>query len=90
MGDGTLESVSELDQSGDRPVDRFRRTAAGTVVAAGLLGVRDALEGRPERDEPAIVQEAPTRPAGDIEVLIDINHPGQGVAVVHLPPPEPQ
>ncbi len=43
-----------------RPVDRFRRTAVGTVVAAGLLGLRDALEGRPERDEVAIVDEAPT------------------------------
>ena len=30
-----------------RPVDRFRQTTAGTVVAAGLLGLRDALEGRP-------------------------------------------
>jgi hypothetical protein len=43
-----------------RPVDRFRKTAAGTVVAAGLLGLRDALEGRPEREEIAIVNEAPS------------------------------
>jgi hypothetical protein len=29
-----------------------------------MLGLRDALEGRPERDEVVIVNEAPTRPAG--------------------------
>jgi hypothetical protein len=44
-----------------RPVDRFRTTAVGTVVAAGLLGLRDALEGRPEREEVAIVVDAPAR-----------------------------
>ncbi|MGZ6994802.1 MAG: hypothetical protein ACXVIM_06290, partial [Acidimicrobiia bacterium] len=38
-----------------RQVDKFRRTAAGSVVAAGLLGLRDALEGRPEKEETAVV-----------------------------------
>jgi hypothetical protein len=45
-----------------RPVDKFRKTAAGAVVAAGLLGLRDALEGKPEKEEITIVSEAPTRP----------------------------
>jgi hypothetical protein len=87
------------DQSGDdevdaatepvgRPVDRFRRTGVGSVVAAGLLGLRDALEGRPEREETAIVREAPTAAPGDVEVLLDIQHPGQAVVVVHRKPQE--
>jgi len=75
----------------ERPVDRFRRTAAGSVMAAGLLGLRDALEGRPEKDEPAIVVEAPAAPPpGDIEVLIDFERPGHALAIIHLPPEEPE
>ena len=70
-----------------RPVDRFRRSTAGTVVAAGLLGLRDALEGRPENEEPAIVAEAPgAPPPDDLEVLIDFDRPGHALAIIHLPP----
>jgi hypothetical protein len=69
----------------ERPVDRFKRTAAGTVVAAGLLGLRDALEGRPEKDEPAIVSEAPAAPPPDkIEVLIDFERPGHALAILYV------
>ena len=68
--------------SGDRPVDRFRRTATGAVVAAGLLGLRDALEGRPEKEEVAIVNEAPDAPPRDVDVVIDFDHPERSVAVV--------
>jgi hypothetical protein len=71
-----------------RPVDRFRTTAVGSVVAAGLLGLRDALEGRPEREEPAAVAEAP-QPRGepDFEVLLDPDRPGHGIVVMHRPLP---
>jgi hypothetical protein len=71
-----------------RPVDRFRRTTAGTVVAAGLLGLRDALEGRPERDEPAIVVDAPSprREAG-IDVQLDFDDPGRSRVVIRRPHP---
>jgi hypothetical protein len=69
----------------ERPADRFRRTAAGTVVAAGLLGLRDALEGRPEKDEPAIVADAPAAPPPDnIEVLIDFDRPGHALAILYV------
>jgi hypothetical protein len=71
-----------------RPVDRFRRTTAGTVVAAGLLGLRDALEGRPEREEPAIVSEAPTGPGrGRIDVQLDFDDPARSRVVIHRPAP---
>lgn len=58
LHDETGEPVDE-EPAPVRPVDRFRRTAAGSVVAAGLFGLRDALEGRPEREEVQIVNEAP-------------------------------
>lgn len=71
-----------------RPVDRFRRTAAGTVVAAGLLGLRDVLEARPERDKPAIVSEARERERSDpIQVVIDFDHPERSVAIIRRPYP---
>jgi hypothetical protein len=73
------------DTEWERPVDRFKRTAAGTVVAAGLLGLRDALEGRPEKEEPAIVAEAPAAPPPDrIEVLIDFERPGHALAILYV------
>ncbi len=69
--------------SRERPVDRFRRTATGAAVAAGLLGLRDALEGRPEKEEIAIENEAPDAPPPrDLEVVIDFDHPERSVAVV--------
>lgn len=71
-----------------RPVDRFRRTAAGTVVAAGLLGLRDVLEARSERDKPAIVSEARERERSDpIQVVLDFDHPERSVAIIRRPHP---
>ncbi len=71
----------------DRSIDRFRRGAAGTVLAAGLLGLRDALEGRPERDEPAIVTTAPDPlPDDALLVVIDFEHPERSRAVVRRTP----
>ena len=70
------------DPEWERPVDRFRRTAAGSIVAAGLLGLRDVMEGRPEKEEVTIVNEAPTRPVGDFDVVIDPDHPERTVVIV--------
>jgi hypothetical protein len=76
-------SDSEADEL-VRPVDRFRRTAVGSVVAAGLLGLRDALEGRPEREQSAVVSEARTPDDnGPIEVVLDFERPGHGIVVIH-------
>lgn len=72
----------------ERPIDKFRRTATGTVIAAGLLGLQDALEGRPEKEEVTIVSEAPTRPVGDLAIVIDPDHPERTVAIVRRPPPD--
>jgi hypothetical protein len=70
----------------ERPIDRFRRSSAGTVIAAGLLGVRDALEGRPEREEPAIVADAPEPTLDHIDIVLDPEHPERSRAIVYLPP----
>jgi hypothetical protein len=70
----------------ERPIDKFRRSGAGSVIAAGLLGVRDALEGRPEREEPAIVSEAPEPTLDHIDIVLDPDHPERSRAVVYLPP----
>ena len=87
-----VESVDDGDvegtEAGDRRVDRFRRSASGAVVAAGLLGLRDALEGRPEKEEVTIVNEAPAAPPRDLEVVIDFEHPERSVAVVRHPDDE--
>lgn len=75
------------DHAPERPIDRFRRGAVGSVVAAGLLGLRDALEGRPEREEVTIVSEAPEREPAPIDVQLDLEHPERSVAVVRPTPP---
>jgi hypothetical protein len=54
---GTLARVIPDDGvAPPRPIDRFRGTAVGTVLAAGLLGVADALEG-PRDERPAVVED---------------------------------
>ena len=69
----------------DRPSDRFRRSAAGSVIAAGLLGLRDALEGRPESEEAMLEAEAPGAPPPDgIELFLDPDHPERSIAVIHV------
>jgi hypothetical protein len=81
-----LAAGDPLEPAPARPVDRFRRTTAGTVVAAGLFGLRDALEGRPEREEPAVVVEAPSGPGRDrIDVELDFDHPERSRVVIRRP-----
>jgi hypothetical protein len=78
------------DPDGSRPVDRFRRTAVGSIAAAGLLGLRDVLEGRPEKDEPAIVVDAPGKrhdPDDPIDVHLDFEHPERSRIVIRRTDP---
>jgi hypothetical protein len=80
------ESDERRGEQWERPIDKFRRGAVGSVVAAGLLGVRDALEGRPEKEEPVIVSEAPEPKLDHIDLVLDPEHPERSRAVVYLPP----
>jgi hypothetical protein len=87
--DGPREHDS-VEQPVDRPVDRFRRSTTCAVVAAGMLGLRDALEGRPEKEEVTIVNEAPAAPPRDLEVVLDLDHPERSVAVVRHHEDDPE
>jgi hypothetical protein len=84
--DESDDAPAEGAEPWERPIDRFRRSSAGSVIAAGLLGVRDALEGPPEREEPAIVSEAPEPKLDHIDIVLDPDHPERSRAVVYLPP----
>jgi len=66
-----------------RPIDKFRDTAVGSVLAAGLLGLRDALE-PPKKEEVAIVQDyAGDPPFTDPFVLrLDPEHPEDSIVMV--------
>jgi hypothetical protein len=87
--DEALANGEGEERAPERPVDRFRRSTAGTVVAAGLFGLRDALEGRPEREEPAIVVDAPTsQPNGRVQVDLDFEHPERSRVVIRRPDPD--
>jgi hypothetical protein len=82
--DSHLVESDSATHASPRPVDRFRTTAVGSVVAAGLFGLRDALEGRPEREEIAIVSEAPER-AVDTDgprVIVDPDDPTRVTVVL--------
>lgn len=89
-------SRSSLSDS-TRPIDKFRNTAVGSVLAAGMLGLRDVLE--PERDDKvAIVQNyAGDPPFKDPIVLrLDPDHPEDSIVMVRpwlrdppRKPPEP-
>jgi hypothetical protein len=76
------------DEPFERPVDRFRKGAVGSVMAAGLLGIADALEARPPKEEVVIVSEVPSAPPRDprrLELLLDPEHPER--SLVFLPEP---
>ncbi len=85
---GSDEPDDDADEPFERPVDRFRRGAVGGVLAAGLLGIADALEGRPAKEEVVIVQEAPSAPPREprrLELLLDPDDPSK--SLVFLPDP---
>ena len=81
------------EQSAPRPIDQFRATAVGSVLAAGLLGLRDALEG-PREEEVAIVADySGDPPFSDPLVLrLDPDNPADSIVMVRpwlraVPPP---
>jgi hypothetical protein len=57
------------DEHVERPVDRFRSTATGTVLAAGLLGLATALEGHKEETIAIVTEDAGEPPFTDPIVL---------------------
>jgi len=80
--DGPADGES-VGHAAPAPIERFRRTAVGTALAAGLFGLRDVLE--PPKDEtPAIVEEwAGGEPFAEPIVLrLDPDHPEDSIVMV--------
>jgi hypothetical protein len=65
------------------PIERFRRTSLGTVLAAGLLGLRDVIE-PPKDDQPAIVEDwSGGEPFTDPYVLrLDPDNPQDSIVMI--------
>jgi hypothetical protein len=88
-GESEPESTSRyVNEKGEahaeaRPIDRFRSSAVGSVMAAGLLGLRDVFE-PPKDEEPAIVVDwSGAPPFTDPYVLrLDPDHPEDSIVMV--------
>jgi hypothetical protein len=80
--DDDLESAI-VGRADPAPIERFRRSSIGAVLAAGMLGLRDVLE--PEKDEtPAIVEDwAGGEPFTERMVLrLDPDHPEDSIVMI--------
>ena len=82
---GASDAESDGQPAPERPVDRFRKGAVGSMVAAGLFGLRDALEGRPEREDTVLEVEAAATPVSDMELFLDPDHPELSRVVLRRP-----
>ncbi len=64
---------------------RYRRSAGASVLAAGLIGLRDVIDPA-KRDEPVVEQEAAgTLPDRPIEVYLDPEDPSASIVVIRDP-----
>jgi hypothetical protein len=79
----SAEEFDDDEHAPPRPIQRFQQSAAGTVFAAGLLGLRDVLEG-PRKEEVQIVTDwAGEPPFTDPYVLrLDPDHPEDSIVMV--------
>jgi len=75
--------ASRSPRDPNRPIDKFRGTAVGSVLAAGLLGLRDALE-TPKDDKVAIVKDYAGEPpfTDPIVLRLDPDHPEDSIVMV--------
>jgi hypothetical protein len=66
-----------------RPIDRFRRGAVGSVLAAGLNGLADVLDPR-DRDEVAIVETVGGGPPRTERIVLrlDPDDPSDSIVMV--------
>jgi hypothetical protein len=66
------------------PIQKFHATAVGSVLAAGLLGLRDVIE--PPKDEhPAIVESWAGEPSDpDILLRLDPDNPADSIVMIRV------
>jgi hypothetical protein len=87
--DALLVEGNGGDHAEPRDIHRFKKSATGSLIAAGLFGVRDALEGRPEREQVTIVTDAPDRPVEQsFSLVFDEDDPTKVKVVLPPRPPE--
>jgi hypothetical protein len=79
--------VNDDDEQEPAGIHRFRQTATGTVLAAGLLGLAQALEG-PRDEEVAIVTEFSGEPPFSDPILmrLDPDAPEDSIVLVRRRP----
>jgi hypothetical protein len=51
-----------------------------------MMGLANALDWRPKKEEVEITQEA-SEPVRDLDIVIDLDHPERTVAILRSPPP---
>ena len=87
LDDEALDDSTLGVDAGPNGIHKFKRTATGTVLAAGLLGLASALEG-PREEEVAIVTEYSGEPPfGDpILLRLDPDAPEDSIVLVRKPP----
>jgi hypothetical protein len=78
----------ESSETGPR-LAAWRSHPVGSVLGAAMLGLRDAIYGRPD-DEVAIVKDAPSGPPGgdQPDVRLDPDHPERSQVVARRRPDE--
>jgi hypothetical protein len=85
-GERPVEVDAEVEAEAEeiaRPRPKVRRkTATGTLFAAALLGLQEALEGKPPREEPAVVEQTVGGDGDPVDVVIDPDDPRLTVAFV--------
>ncbi len=66
-----------------RPMQRLHKTTPGLMLAAGMIGLRDAMFG-PQDEEPAIVEDwSGGEPFNDPYVLrLDPEHPEDSIVMI--------
>ena len=69
----------------DRIPSRYRRSAGASVLAAGMLGLRDVIE--PPKDDKPVVEQFADEGDGDrpIEVYLDPDDPAASIVVIRNP-----
>jgi hypothetical protein len=70
----------------DRPIDKFRKSATGSVLAAGMLGLAQVFE-NVEKEEPAIVVDADGDPFDpELIMRLDPDNPADSIVMIRRPP----
>jgi len=86
--EGYTDETDEMDEevrahATPAPIERFHRSSLGTVLAAGMFGLRDVLE-PPKDEQPAIVEDwAGGEPVDDPYLMrLDPEHPEDSIVMV--------